>query len=88
MPGPAGGRGLRTHYLRGPSKFHMEHFSVGQRWITRDDIFGTFLGEVIEVSDYGRLGVVIITDDQGNEVDTFRGSAADFQASGKWQLAD
>jgi hypothetical protein len=66
----------------------MEHFSVGQRWITRDDIFGTFLGEVIEVSDYGRLGVVIITDDQGNEVDTFRGSAADFQASGKWQLAD
>ena len=51
-------------------------------------VFGTFYGEVIEVSAEGRSGTVILTDDQGNELDTFRGSAADFQASGEWQVAD
>ena len=66
----------------------MEHFSVGQRWIARDAIFGTFFGEVIEVSDDGQSGIVIITDDRDNMLDTFSGSAADFQTSGEWQLAD
>jgi hypothetical protein len=28
----------------------------------------------------------VITDDQGNVVDTYSGSAATFQASGEWQL--
>ena len=51
-------------------------------------MFGTSHGEVIEVSDEGRWGTVIITDDQGNELDIFRGSAADFQASGEWQVAE
>ena len=66
----------------------MEQFVVGQRWICRDPVFGTFYGEVIEVSVEGRSGTVILTDDQGNELDTFRGSAADFQASGEWQVAE
>ena len=68
--------------------FHMKHFSVGQKWIARDAIFGTFFGEVIEVSDDGRSGIVVITDDRDNVLDTFSGSAADFQASGEWQVAD
>ena len=51
-----------------------------------DAVFGTFFGEVIEISDSGRSGSIVITDDQGNVVDTFTGNAADFQASGKWQL--
>jgi len=72
----------------GSEQVHMEHFSVGQRWITRDGLFGTFMGEVIEVSDDGRSGIVVITDGRDNVLDTFSGSAADFQASGKWQLAD
>jgi hypothetical protein len=66
----------------------MEQFVTGQRWICRDPIFGTFHGEVIEVSDEGRWGTVIITDDQGNELDIFRGSAAAFQASGEWHVAE
>jgi hypothetical protein len=66
----------------------MEHFSLGQKWVCPDPVFGTFYGEVIEISNEGRSGVVLITDDEGNEVDTFSGSAADFQASGEWQLAD
>jgi hypothetical protein len=66
----------------------MERFFVGQRWICRDPNFGTFHGEVIEVSGAGQWGVLILTDDQGNELDTFSGSAADFQASGEWQVAD
>ena len=66
----------------------MKHFSVGQKWIARDAIFGTFFGEVIEVSDTGRSGIVVITDDRDNVLNTFSGSAADFQASGEWQVAD
>jgi hypothetical protein len=31
-------------------------FVVGQKWIMADAIFGTFTGEVIEVSDDGALG--------------------------------
>ena len=88
MLGPA--RRTRAPYSisAGSEQVHMEHFSVGQRWIARDAIFGTFFGEVIEVSDDGQSGIIIITDDRDNMLDTFSGSAADFQASGKWQVAD
>ena len=68
--------------------FYMKHFSIGQKWVARDAIFGTFFGEVIEVSDDGKSGIVVITDDRGNVLDTFSGSAAEFQASGEWQLTD
>ena len=50
-----------------------------------DPVFGSFFGEVIEISDEGRSGTVVITDEQDNVVDTFTGTAADFQASGEWQ---
>ena len=42
----------------------------------------------MEVSEEGRWGVVVITDSCGNVLDTFDGSAAEFQVSGEWQLAD
>ena len=71
-----------------PSIFDMENFSVGQKWVAQDAVFGTFFGEVVEVSDDGRSGIVVITDDRDNELEIFSGSAADFQASGEWQLAD
>jgi len=51
-------------------------------------IFGTFLGEVIEISGEGQYGVVVITDECGNEVDEYTGNASDFQSSGEWQLLD
>ena len=66
----------------------MKLFATGQKWIGRFGIFGIFFGEVIEVSAEGRYGVVIITDDCGNEMDTYSGSAAEFEASGEWQLPD
>jgi len=64
----------------------MEKFYVGQKWIMSDSIFGTYFGEVIEIADDSASGTVIVTDDQGNIVDTFSGSASEFQASGEWQL--
>jgi hypothetical protein len=66
----------------------MQEFVLGQKWIMADALFGTFIGEVIEVSEGGMSGSVLITDDQGNEVDTFTGSAAEFQASGEWRLLE
>jgi hypothetical protein len=66
----------------------MEEFVVGQKWIMTDAVFGTFTGEVIEVSEGGASGTVIIRDDQGNEVDTFTGTAAAFQASGEWRRVE
>ena len=63
----------------------MKRFSVGQQWVQADPVFGTFYGEV-EVSDDGKSGTVFITDDHGNQLDTFTGSAVEFQASGEWQL--
>jgi len=63
-------------------------FSVGQKWRNDDAAFGPFFGEVIEISDRGRQGTVVITDDQGNVLDTYRGSAATFQDSGEWRLID
>jgi len=64
----------------------MEQFFVGQKWMMSDPVHGAFLGEVIDVSDDGASGTVVIMDDQGNIIDTFTGSAASFQASGEWQL--
>jgi len=63
-------------------------FFVGQKWVNKDPIYGTFFGEVIETSNQRRRGIVVITDDQGNVLDAFRGSAAAFQASGDWQLIE
>jgi hypothetical protein len=53
-----------------------------------DPVYGAFFGELIEISDDGKLGVVVITADRDNIVDEFIGSAADFQASGEWQLIE
>jgi hypothetical protein len=64
----------------------MKRLSVGQKWVMTDAVFGTFFGEVTEISAEGRSASIVITDDQGNEVDTFTGSATDFLASGEWQL--
>jgi hypothetical protein len=64
----------------------MEQFVLGQKWLMSDAIYGNFIGEVVEVSDHGASGAVVITDERGNIVDTFVGSAAAFQASGEWQL--
>lgn len=64
----------------------MEEFFLGQKWIMTDAVFGRFIGEVIEVSDDEVSGTVLITDEDGNEVDTFTGTAAEFQASGEWRL--
>jgi hypothetical protein len=61
-------------------------FYVGQKWRTRDPVYGTFLGEVIETFDQGRRGTVVITDEQGDVLDTFCGRAEAFQASGEWQI--
>jgi hypothetical protein len=66
----------------------MQEFALGQKWIMTDAVFGTFVGEVIEVSEDGITGTVLIADDQGNEVDMFAGTAAEFQASGEWRLVE
>jgi hypothetical protein len=80
-------------WRRNPAKrryerIYMQIFHVGQKWVLPDPTFGIFYGEVIEISDNGRSGIVIITDDEGNVLDSFSGSAAVFQASGDWQLAE
>jgi len=64
----------------------MSDFSVGQKWVMADTIFGIFYGEVVEVSDDGLSDTVVITDSEGNNLDTFIGSAAEFRVSGEWQL--
>jgi hypothetical protein len=64
----------------------MKRFSVGQKWINDNTMYGSFFGEVIETSAQGRWGTVVITDDQGNVLDTYIGTAAAFQDSGEWQL--
>ena len=63
-------------------------FFVGQKWINNDPTYGTFFGEVIEASSEGRRGTVVITDSRSNVLDTYRGTAAAFQASGEWQLIE
>jgi hypothetical protein len=66
----------------------MRRFSVGQKWVNEHPTYGRFLGEVTETSVQGRLGTVVITDEKGNALDTYIGTAAGFQASGEWQLAE
>jgi len=66
----------------------MIRFSIDDKWFNDDAIFGPFFGEVIAIYARGRRGIVVITDDQGNVLDTFSGSAAAFQASGEWQLIE
>jgi len=66
----------------------MQEFVLGQKWVIKDAVFGTFSGEVIEVFEDGAAGTVLITGDQENEVDTFTGTVAEFQASGEWRLLD
>jgi hypothetical protein len=44
----------------------MKRFSIGQKWVMTDPVFGNFFGEVIEISDEGRSGTVVITDEQDN----------------------
>jgi hypothetical protein len=63
-------------------------FLVGQKWINKDPIYGTFFGEVIEISADGWRGTVVITDDKGNVLDTYIGTAEVFQTSGDWQLIE
>jgi hypothetical protein len=41
----------------------MEEFFEGQKWLMSSTLGGTFFGEVIEVSDAGASGTVIITDE-------------------------
>ena len=76
---------LSMHRLR---TLNVKDFILGQKWRMTDPIFGTFIGEVIKVSEDGAAGTVLITDDQGNEVNTFAGTAAEFQASGEWRLEE
>ena len=53
----------------------------------RYGIFGTFFGEVVEISGEGQYGVVVITDECGNEMDEYTGGASDFQSSGEWHFS-
>ena len=66
----------------------MKRFSVGQKWINDNTMYGRFFGEVIETSAQGQWGTVVITDDQRNVLDTYCGSAAGFHASGEWRLIE
>jgi hypothetical protein len=66
----------------------MKRFFVGQKWVMADPVYGQFFGEIVEISDEGRSGTVVITDDRDEIVDTFTGSAGEFQASGEWQLIE
>ena len=66
----------------------MKRFAVGQKWVAEACMYDRFLGEVIEIADHGRRGSVVITDDQGNVVDTYIGVATKFRASGDWQLTE
>jgi hypothetical protein len=61
----------------------MMRFAVGQKWVTNDY---KRHGEVVEISDEGRSGVLVITDNKGNTVDRYSGPAAGFQGFGKWRV--
>jgi hypothetical protein len=66
----------------------MLEFTRDQKWIMADATFGTFFAQLIHVSDDGISGTIIITDEKGNIVDTFVGTAPEFQASGEWHLVE
>jgi hypothetical protein len=40
----------------------MKRFSVGQRWVSEDAMWGRFLAEVVDIADKDRQGTVVITD--------------------------
>jgi hypothetical protein len=61
----------------------MMRSTVGQKLITND---GKLHGEVFEISDEGRSGVLVITDDKENTVDKYCGTAAGFQGPGQWRV--
>jgi hypothetical protein len=61
----------------------MVRFFVGQKWITAD---GTLHGEIIEIFDEGRSGVLAVTDDKGN-VHRETMNAAEIQVLGFWRVA-
>ena len=63
----------------------MKRFSVGQRWVNEDAIYGKFFAEVIEISNEGLRGTVVVTDCRDNLLDTLSGAAAKFQTAGEWQ---
>jgi hypothetical protein len=81
LSGTTRGLTANSDNLKGANMFR---FSVGQRWITKD---GKLRGEVIEISDEGRRGVVVITDDQNKPVDRYDGTVAGLQDPGHWQVA-
>src|SRR5260370_36320960 len=64
----------------------MRQFFVGEKWVNQHPKYVRFLGEVIETSAQGRWGTVVITDDQGNVLDTYIGTAEADRASGEWRL--
>jgi hypothetical protein len=58
-------------------------FFIGQKWISTADRQHT--GEVIEISDDGHSGTVVITDGIDDQIiDQYSGTVALF--AGKWQL--
>jgi hypothetical protein len=63
----------------------MKRFSIGQKWVMTDPVFVSFFGEVIEISHEGRSGIVVITDEQDNVVDTFTGKSGRFPSF--WRVA-
>ena len=64
----------------------MLEFTLGQKWMMTDATFGTFFAEAIEAFEDGISGIVVITDENGNRVDTFSGTAVEFHGSGEWRL--
>ena len=66
----------------------MKRFAIGQKWRNDNAMHAPVFGEVIATSPQGRRGTVVITDERGRVLDTYRGSASQFQASGEWQLIE
>jgi hypothetical protein len=58
----------------------MTLFEIGQIWNSNK-----LRGEVIEIADGGRSGVVAITDDKG-AVGKYSGTAAGFQDQAQWKF--
>jgi hypothetical protein len=63
----------------------MERFVRGQKWCSKGAVDGDLFAEVVQISGNGRSGTVVITDAQGNVIDTFDGTVDQFQASGRWE---
>jgi hypothetical protein len=63
----------------------MDRFVLGQKWCARGTLDGDLFAEVVQVFDQGRLGILIISDDKGNVIDTFEGTADEFRSTGEWK---